>query len=162
MRRVRPPQYIRANALREGAYRPCRLLGAAAAALALSACSMSLPIASLKDGDDAITTGSVNTPAAAAQLSATLSGEDWRRAQAALGVAVDPQGNGAPVTWDNPESGRKGSFVPAGPLYVVDNRICRSFIATLQSPGPDQQLHGSTCRNGPNDWIVREAKPWKG
>src|SRR5438067_2431449 len=41
-----------------------------------------------------------------------LGDEDWRRARAALGVALDPQGNGKPVKWDNPESGLRGSVNP--------------------------------------------------
>lgn len=122
---------------------------------------MTLPIASLKDKDDDTITGTISVPPQATQLSSQLNDEDWRRAQAALGVAVDPQGNGAPVSWDNPESGKKGSFVAAGPLYVVDNKICRSFVATVKAQGPDQQIQGSTCRNGPNEWTVRDAKPWK-
>lgn len=133
------------------------LLGGSA--LGLGACSMTLPMGSLSE--DTITTGSITPPRPAAQLSSKLSDEDWRRAQAALGLAVDPQGNGAPVSWDNPESGRKGSFVSAGPLYVLDDKVCRSFVATISEPGPDTQLQGSSCRQGPNEWVVREAKPWK-
>jgi surface antigen len=139
---------------------------AAGLALSLTACSMTMPIGTLKEkDDDTITTGSITPARPAAQLSTLLSDEDWRRAQAALGVAVDPQGNGAPVSWDNPETGRKGSFVAAGPLYVLENKICRSFIATIDTkanPGVDHKLQGSSCRNGPNDWAVKEAKPWKG
>lgn len=158
MRLMRLDQYIPPGAL-------CERLRAGAlvlAAVALGGCSLSLPIGSLSQADDALVTGSIAAPRAATPLSASLSDEDWRRAQAALGLAVDPQGNGAPVSWDNPESGRKGSFTAAGPLYLLDNRICRSFIASIHGPAPDQHLHGSSCRNGPNEWMVLEAKPWKG
>lgn len=146
-----------------------RVVIGAGLALSLTACSLSLPIGTLKEKDDeGMTTGSISQARPAAQLSSLLTDEDWRRAQAALGVAVDPQGNGAPVSWDNPESGKKGSFVAAGPLYVLDNKICRSFIAKIEAgkvapaDGNLQQLQGSTCRNGPNDWSVRESKPFKG
>lgn len=155
------PQYSLPCALREGANACALRLAAVAVAAMTGACSLSMPMGSIKD--DSIVTGSVPDPAAA--LSSKLNDEDWRRAQSALGVAVDPQGNGAPVSWDNPESGRKGSFVAAGPLYLLNDKVCRSFIATVDlpgTPGPDQKMQGASCRNGPNDWTVKEAKPWKG
>lgn len=114
-----------------------------------------MPIASLASDNEV--TGSISR--AEPQLSSKLSPEDWRRAQAALGLAVDPQGNGAPVSWDNPESGLKGSFVAAGPLYLLENRVCRSFVATLSTQSPPAQLQGSTCRLGPNEWQLHEVKP---
>lgn len=153
--------FIRPRALRERARCALAFAGTAALAAFAAGCSMSLPIGALKD--DAEVTGSI--PGKVATLSSKLSDEDWRRAQAALGVAVDPQGNGAPVSWDNPETGKKGSFVAAGPLYILDNKACRSFIATIDLPGgagSDQKIQGASCRNGPNDWTVKEAKPWKG
>lgn len=149
------------RALRERGRCILAVLGAAALATFAAGCSMSLPIGALKD--EVEVTGSI--PNRVTTLSSSLNDEDWRRAQAALGVAVDPQGNGAPVSWDNPETGKKGSFVAAGPLYVLDNKACRSFIATIDLPkaaGLDQKLQGATCRNGPNEWTVKEAKPWKG
>jgi surface antigen len=45
-------------------------------------------------------------------LAGILDAEDWRRAKAALSTALDPQGNGSLVGWDNPDSGNKGSFTP--------------------------------------------------
>lgn len=122
----------------------------------IGACSVTMPIASLASDDDV--TGSIGKPAPT--LSPKLNAEDWRRAQSALGLAVDPQGNGAPVSWDNPESGMKGSFVAAGPLYVLENRVCRTFVATLNTATPHTQLQGSSCRLGPNEWSVSEIKPW--
>lgn len=118
-----------------------------------------MPVGSLSE--DQLTTGSISNPRQVTPLSSNLNEEDWRRAQSALALAVDPQGNGAPVSWDNPDSGRKGSFVAAGPLYVLDNRVCRSFVAKLNAPDPDTQLQGSSCRLGPNEWVVKDVKPWK-
>lgn len=143
-----------------------RVIFGAGLALGLTACSLSLPIGALKErDDDGLTTGSIAAQKPVTQLSSLLTDEDWRRAQAALGVAVDPQGNGAPVSWDNPDTGKKGNFVAAGPLYLLENKICRTFIATIDSKGTsgvDQKLQGSSCRNGPNEWVVKESRPFKG
>jgi len=122
----------------------------------VAACSVTMPIAALHGDDDV--TGSISKPITI--LSPKLDAEDWRRAQSALTLAVDPQGNGAPVQWDNPVSGHKGSFAAAGPLYVLEDRVCRSFIATVQAGGGEDHVQGSSCRLGPNEWLIREAKPW--
>ena len=61
--------------------------------------------------------------------------EDWRRAKSALDTALDPQGNGASVAWDNPTSGAKGSFLPLAQPYPKDDGICRPFAAHLALKG---------------------------
>lgn len=134
-----------------------RAVIAAGVVHAVAACTLTMPIASLANDDEI--TGSV-TPTPAPTLSPKLDAEDLRRATAALALAVDPQGNGAPVSWDNPVSGRKGSFAAAGPLYILEDRVCRSFIATMAGGGADAQMQGSACRLGPNEWMLREIKPW--
>lgn len=101
-------------------------------------------------------TGSISK--AASPLSPRLNDEDWRRAQAAMILAVDPVGNGQPVRWDNPESGHKGQFVAAGPLFLMENRICRPFTAELTTKGEDKTVNGSTCRLGPNEWVIQDLK----
>lgn len=133
-----------------------RFVGVCVLGAWLGACSLTMPIASLAVDDDV--TGSIAHPVTT--LSPKLDAEDWRRAQSALTLAVDPQGNGAPVQWNNPVSGNKGSFSAAGPLYVLDDRVCRSFIATVQAGSAETQHQGSSCRLGPNEWMIREVKPW--
>src|SRR4051812_4799462 len=102
------------------------------------ACSISMPIGSLVEDQSA--TGSVKA-APASPLSADLGPEDWRRAKGALAIALDPQGNGSPVTWDNPETGMKGTFVPIGQPFVKNDEICRAFRAKVmgQGHGPDDR-----------------------
>ena len=102
-------------------------LVAAALSLAFGGCSYQLP--SLLGGDDDAT-ASIDRPARS--LADTLDGEDWRRAHAALGVALDPQGNGAPVNWDNPRSGAKGTFTPVGGAYPSEDSVCRAFLADIE------------------------------
>ena len=116
-----------------------------------------MPMFSLSPDNDV--TGSIETPAS--PLSPRLNEEDWRRAQSALVLAVDPQGNGTPVAWDNPESGAKGSFVAAGPLFLMENRICRPFSAEVNAKGQASSLAGSSCRLGPNEWVIKDVKPAK-
>jgi surface antigen len=39
-----------------------------------------------------------------------------------MAVALDPQGSGSPVTWDNPDTGFKGTFTPVGQPFVKGRR----------------------------------------
>lgn len=116
-----------------------------------------MPMLSLSPDTDV--TGSIEAPAS--PLSPKLNEEDWRRAQSALTLAVDPQGNGAPVIWDNPESGAKGRFVASGPLFLMENRICRPFAAEVKAKGEASSLAGNSCRLGPNEWVIKDVSPAK-
>ena len=73
-----------------------------------------------------------------------LGAEDWRRANAALAVALDPQGNGRPVKWDNPETALRGAVNPTGLPYVANDHICRDFLASVIAPQkqPLRARHG--------------------
>ena len=126
--------------------------------LSTGACSLSFPMPGFVSDDSP--TGSINKPSAA--LSPALDKEDWRRAKAALAVALDPQGDGTNVTWDNPQSGAKGSFVALAPPFLKKDRICRDFKANVSaSPRSDRRLGGSACRNADGEWILAEVKDEK-
>jgi surface antigen len=123
----------------------------------LGGCSTAIPLPSLlSDGD---VTGSIRP--AVSPLSSALDVEDWRRAQSALSVALDPQGNGAPVNWDNPKSGVKGSFIPAGDAFPAKEKICRAFSAELGGSMPAQYLHGVGCRDESGEWTIDDVAPVK-
>ncbi len=78
-----------------------------------------------------------------------------------MAVALDPQGNGAAVSWDNPQSGVKGSFPGRRPLPAADE-ICRAFIANVQTQTQPKRLQGTACRPSGGEWAVRDIGPWKG
>jgi len=135
------------------------VFGAGLLAFALSGCSLTMHLASLQS-DPEETTATVSKPVS--PLDPSLDTEDWRRAQAALNLAVDPQGSGQPVNWDNPTTKRKGSFTQAGKLVLVENTVCRPFTATLVQvtvgQAPKETKHsGQACRVGPGEWALRIA-----
>ncbi len=137
-------------------------------AVGLGACSVTFPFSRDQDSD---VTGAISLrppsppvlPAAVAPspLSPLLDQEDWRRARAALAVALDPQGNGSAVAWDNPASGSKGSFTPVGSPYLSGDEICRAFVASVAVGEQPTLSQGNACRVGPAEWSVRDVKPWK-
>ena len=84
-----------------------------------------------------------------------LGEEDWRRARAALSVALDPQGNGRPVKWDNPETGLHGAVNPTGLPYVADDLICRNFLASVIGPGRSRFVRGTGCKPSGGEWTLQ-------
>jgi surface antigen len=95
------------------------------------------------------------------RLSSVLDDEDLRRAGAAMAAALDPQGNGAVVKWDNPASGAHGAFTPAGFPYPLDGRVCRAFVAELATATREEQLEGAACRDKTADWALVRIGPAK-
>ena len=94
-------------------------------------------------------------------LSADLGQEDWRRAKGALAIALDPQGNGSAVKWENPESEIGGTFTPVAQPFVKQNEICRAFIAVIAFPGRSSSLQGTACKLSADEWQIREVRPWR-
>jgi len=124
-----------------------------------SACGVTFPMASLFL--EAETTSSTTAVKATSPLSPELSGEDWRRAKGALAVALDPQGSGSSVSWDNPDTETKGNFAPVGQPFVSSDEICRAFLATLVSKDGTRSLQGTACRPSGGEWAIKDIKPWR-
>jgi surface antigen len=135
-----------------------RVMTAALVALCTSACGLSFPITSLVDEPATTTTVA---PRAVSPLSPDLGVEDWRRAKAALAVALDPQGSGAQVSWDNPDTALKGTFTPVGQPFVRNDEICRSFVASIAGQGASSSLQGTACRPSGGEWAIQDVKAAK-
>ena len=124
----------------------------------LAGCSMAFPISPLMSpGSKEDATGVVPK----SSLAGLLDVEDLRRAKAALSTALDPQGNGSPVGWDNPESGNKGSFTPVGKPFPLETGFCRVFLAEVDRKGDEHAIQGTACSGKQGEWTIAEAKPWK-
>jgi surface antigen len=101
------------------------------------------------------TTGSIARPSLT--FGADLNGEDWRRAQGALSLALDPQGNGRPVKWDNPDSGMHGSVNPTGLPYVAEDQICRNFLASVIGSERSRFVRGTGCKPSGGEWSLKRV-----
>lgn len=105
-------------------------------------------------------TGSI-APRVVSPLSPDLGEEDWRRARAALAVALDPQGPGTQVSWDNPDTTMRGHFTPVGQPFVKSDEICRVFLATVVTQVSTSTLQGNACRPSGGEWQIKDVKPFK-
>lgn len=138
---------------------PALLVSAALA----GGCSITLPFMgkALDDEPEVVSTAALPTTKSALSFSADLGSEDLRRAHAALGVALDPQGNGAAVAWSNPESGAKGQFTPVGSPFLKNDEICRSFIASTELQSGQIWQQGTACRLSGSDWLLKELQAFR-
>ena len=103
-----------------------------------------------------VVTGSIGKRPAS--FGSDLGDEDWRRAHAALAVALDPQGNGRPVKWDNPDSNLRGSVNPTGLPYVAEDEICRDFLATVIAPEGSRFVRGTGCKPSGGAWTLKKLR----
>jgi surface antigen len=134
--------------------------------LGLSGCSQPLLIFRTAETEPApepapepLVTGSIAKRPAS--FGSDLGEEDWRRARAALGVALDPQGNGRPVKWDNPETSLRGTINPTGLPYVAHDEICRDFLATVIAPERSRFVRGTGCRLSGGPWELKRLRAEK-
>lgn len=134
-----------------------RILLAGIVCLPLAACSISMPLSPFGAAQEPLTTGSIGP---VSPLAEKHDHEDWRRARAALAVALDPQGPGTRVSWDNPETGNGGAFESASKAYVKDDRVCRDFAAELSfAEKSPRAVSGIACRMSEADWRIDTLAP---
>jgi surface antigen len=139
-----------------------RILAIAILAGELTCCSVVLPSGPRGEdfrADASDLTGSIRKPTP--ELAQGLSAEDQRRAKAALATALDPQGEGGGVSWDNPQTGAKGAFTPVGQAYPTEGKVCRAFLAEVTTRLIEERLQGTACREKTAEWALTEVKPWR-
>lgn len=127
---------------------------------ALAACAVGNPLGGPSGATDSEPTGSIPTVAAKKTpgLPTALDDEDRRRALGALAIALDPQGNGAAVHWDNPVSKARGSVTPAGLAYPANDLICRKFNAQFNTASGPEIARGAACRDKSAQWTLAELR----
>ena len=125
----------------------------------LAGCSFAIPSLTAKAPEE--TTGSISPAPLAQKLFAELGPEEVRRSRAALAVALDPQGNGKPVKWDNPETGMSGEISPNGPPFVESDEVCRAFTASLDADTTSRSAAGIACKMSAEEWLLRDLHPKK-
>lgn len=114
---------------------------------------MSIPIASLRPSADDVTGSNSTIP-----FGRLLDEEDRRREKAALATALDPQGEGAAVHWENPKSGNKGALTPMGQAYTKESKVCRGFRGELRLGGAQKTMISVACAVAAGDWEVRDPE----
>jgi surface antigen len=65
-------------------------------------------------------------------------------------------------SWQNPETGARGSVTPLAQAYSADDgRTCRDFLASYVNGKAENWLQGSACHSGNGRWEIHTLKPWR-
>lgn len=136
---------------------PLRVAQIVACLSLLGGCSVSMPMASLIPGSHDEGTGAIGK----LPLAGWLDGDDWKHAKQAFSRALDAEKIDSAISWDNPNSGAKGTFVALGQAYPGEGGLCRSFHANIDRRSADDMLEGTACAGKSGEWKVTEIKPNK-
>jgi len=67
----------------------------------------------------------------------------------------------ASQSWENPETGARGSVTPLAQAYSADDgRICRDFLASYVNGATESWLQGAACKSSRGRWEIHTLKPW--
>jgi surface antigen len=137
--------------------------GAFALALSVGGCSFSYQLDStFGKKDDASLTGSLRTPAPAIKPVADLPPEgDLVIARAAVSEVMTKGGKDASVSWENPQTGTRGTVTPIATAHSEDGVTCHEFLASFEREGNSSWMQGEACRANKGKWEVRNLKPWQ-
>lgn len=72
----------------------------------------------------------------------------------ATAYAAERQPVGQPATWQNPQSGNRGTVTPTSQAYRGgDGRQCRNFSETITlKDGKTETINGRRCKNADGSW----------
>ena len=137
-------------------------MGAFALALSVGGCSFSYQLDNLfAKKDDASLAGAMR-PAAPAKPVADLPPEgDLIIARAAVSEVMTKGGKDASVSWENPQTGTRGTVTPIATARNEDGLTCHDFLASFEREGSSSWMQGEACRASKGKWEVRNLKPWQ-
>jgi hypothetical protein len=137
-------------------------VGAFALALSVGGCSFSYQLDNLfAKKDDASLAGAMR-PAAPAHPVADLPPEgDLIIARAAVSEVMTKGGKDASVSWENPQTGTRGTVTPIATARNEDGLTCHDFLASFEREGSSSWMQGEACRANKGKWEVRTLKPWQ-
>jgi hypothetical protein len=135
--------------------------GAFMLALSVGGCSFSYQLDMFGKKDDASLTGSLR-PAPAIKPVADLPPEgDLVIARAAVSEVMTKGGKDASVSWENPQTGTRGTVTPIATAHSEDGVTCHEFLASFEREGNSSWMQGEACRANKGKWEVRNLKPWQ-
>jgi surface antigen len=132
-------------------------------ALSASGCSFSYQLDSMfGKKDDPSLTAALKPVAPAIKPVADLPPEgDLVIARAAVSEVMSKGGKDASVSWENPQTGTRGTVTPIATVRSEDGVTCHEFLASFEREGSSSWMQGEACRANKGKWEVRSLKPWQ-
>src|ERR1700730_13670771 len=64
-------------------------------------------------------------------------------------------------SWENPQTGARGSVTPIAAAYTSEGRTCRDFLASYVNGRSEAWMQGGACKSDHGQWEIHTLKPWK-
>lgn len=61
---------------------------------------------------------------------------------------------GETITWENPESGNRGSITPMKEGYTNAGDYCRKYQQTIVVDGQAETAYGTACKQADGSWVL--------
>jgi surface antigen len=130
--------------------------------LSVGGCSFSYQLDNMfGKREDAGLTGALHTAAVTPKPVSDMPPEgDLVIARAAVSEVMTKGGKDASVSWENPETGTRGTVTPIATARNEDGVTCHEFLASFERQGTSSWMQGEACR-AKGKWEVRSLKPWR-
>ena len=87
---------------------------------------------------------------------------DLAMARAAATEIMTKGGKDASLSWENPQTGTRGTVTPIASARNEDGGVtCHEFLASFEREGSSSWMQGDACRANKGKWEVRSLKPWQ-
>ena len=71
--------------------------------------------------------------------------------------ALNESPKGTETTWQNPDNGHAGTFIPLNTTQPQPGIYCREFQQTVTIGGETQEAFGQACRQPDGTWEIQQA-----
>lgn len=95
--------------------------------------------------------GAVLGALAGRELAKRLSSQDQERAATAERTAV---ARNESITWNNPDTGNRGTIEPNRTYTNSDGRTCRDYSHTVYVDGQPETARGTACQQADGTWTL--------
>ena len=65
------------------------------------------------------------------------------------------------TSWENTETGARGTVTPIAAAYEQDGARCHDFLASYINGRAETWMRGEACRQPQGKWEVKVLRPWK-
>ena len=83
-----------------------------------------------------------------------LDERDKKMAAEAQQKALESAPSGAPVSWQNPDNGHKGTVTPVKTYQTSSGQYCREFQSDITIEGKSEKAYGTACRQPDGSWKI--------
>jgi surface antigen len=116
------------------------------------------------DKADTVTRTSAIAPPKAAPRATSASmppDSDLAFAKAAAADVLNRGKADMSLTWENPQTGARGTVTPIASAHSQAGVTCRDFLASYVREGAESWLQGEACQADQGKWEVKSIRPWR-